>query len=137
MRLPYGGVMGLLKKLFGRDEESGPDLPVTLDVDARRTQLAELEQALDELTRLMRSRTDLMENPGWRAKITEYDMVAGEAMQLRKATPTREALLDLAFEVRPAVNPKTADGLTEVVAAQDRALAAANTLIELQPGERG
>jgi hypothetical protein len=129
--------MGLLKKLFGRDTESGPDLPVTLDLDARRSQLAELEESLDAVTRLMRSRTDLMENPGWRARITEFDMVASEAMQLRKATPTREALLDVAFEVRPAVNGKSAEGLDDLVAAQDRALAAANALIELRPGERG
>ena len=127
--------MGLLKKLFGRDE-SGPDTPITVDVDARRDQLAELESAIDALVQQMRSRSDLMENPGWRAKITEFDLVASEAMQLRKATPTRESLLDLAFEVRPAVNAKTADGLDEVIALQGRALAAANALIEILPQER-
>ncbi len=129
--------MGLLKKLFGRNEESGRDVPVALDLDARRNQLAELEESLDAMTRLMRSRTDLMENPGWRAKITEYDMVAGEAMQLRKGTPTREALLDLAFEVRPAVNGRAAEGLDDLVSTQNRALAAATSLIDLLPGERG
>ncbi|QDP97356.1 hypothetical protein FOE78_16790 [Microlunatus elymi] len=130
--------MGLFSKLRRRgDDDGGADQPLALDVDARRTQLQDLEQALDGLVRLMRERTDLMENPGWRAKITEYDMVAGEAMQLRRGTPTREAVLDLGFEVRPAVTAKnTNGGLDEIVAQQQVALAAAQALIDVLPSER-
>lgn len=132
----YGGWVGLFSKLRGRGDRTDTDRPLVVDVEARRDQLQVLEQALDELTRLMRERADLMQNPGWRAKITEYDMVASEAMQLRRTTPTREALLDLGFEVRPAVTPSatTAD-LEAIVAQQGHALAAAQALIDLLPGE--
>ncbi|SDT47808.1 hypothetical protein [Microlunatus soli] len=127
--------MGLLDRLRGRGG-GGPDPTIVLDLDARREQLQALEQSLDALARLMREREDLMVNPGWRAKITEYDLVAGEAMQLRRGTPTREAILDLAFEVRPAVKGEVPAGLEQVAAQQEDALAAANRLAELLPGER-
>lgn len=128
--------MGLLSRLFGRGEDSGPDVAVELDVDARRRQLQALEESLDAMTRMMRERGDLMENPGWRGKITEYDMIASEAAQLRKATPSREAILDVAFQVRPAVTGSAPAGLEDLVAMQNSALSEANALIELLPGER-
>ena len=134
----YCGGVGLFSRLRGRSDDAGSDQPVAIDVDARREQLQALEQALDGLTRLMRERTDLMDNPGWRAKITEYDMVASEAMQLRRSTPTREAVLDLGFEVRPAVTASnTTTGLDAVVAQQQQALTAAQALIDVLPSERG
>lgn len=130
--------MGLLGKIFkGRSEESGPDLPVTLDVAARRAQLQALEDALDELSARMRDREELMANPGWRARTQEYDRVAGSATLLRKGTPTREALLDLSFEVRPVFNGPVPDDLQDLVPLQDKALTAARGLQELLPGERG
>ncbi|MBO0810642.1 MAG: hypothetical protein J2P23_01190 [Microlunatus sp.] len=129
--------MGLFSKLRRHGDGADSDRPLTLDLDARRHQLQVLEEALDGLTRLMRDRPDLMENPGWRAKITEYDMVGSEAMQLRRTTPTREALLDLGFEVRPAVTPSTTTaGLETIVAQQQQALAAAQALIDPLPSER-
>lgn len=127
--------MGLLDRLRGRGG-GGPDPIIVLDLDARREQLQGLEQSLDALVRLMRDREDHMVNPGWRAKIAEYDLVASEAMQLRRATPTREAILDLAFEVRPAVKDAAQAGMAEIIAQQQRALAAADLLTELLPGER-
>jgi hypothetical protein len=133
----YGGGVGLFSKLRSRGDGADSGRPVTLDVDTRRTQLRVLEQSLDGLTRLMRERVDLMENPGWRAKITEYDMVASEAMQLRRATPTREALVDLGFEVRPAITQTAATAdLEGIVAQQQQALAAAQALIDVLPNER-
>lgn len=133
----YGDCVGLFSKLRGRGDGDDSDRVLVLDVEARRHQLEVLEQALDGLTRLMRERPDLMENPGWRAKVTEYDMVASEAMQLRRATPTREALLDLGFEVRPAVTQSTTTAdLQAIVAQQEQALAAAQALIDVLPNER-
>lgn len=127
--------MGLLDRLRGRGT-GGPDPVIVLDLDARRGQLQELEQALDALARLMRDREDLMVNPGWRAKITEYDLVASEAMQLRRGTPTRDAIVDIAFEVRPAVKGPEQSGMEEIIAAQQHALAIADQLGGLLPGER-
>lgn len=126
--------MGLLDKF--RRSGIGADPVVVLDVDARRQQLKDLEQSLDALTQLIRARDDLMTNPGWRARISEYDLIAGEAMQLAKGTPTREEILDLAFEVRPAIKGATPAGLEDIETAQRRAMNAANTLADLLPGER-
>ena len=129
--------MGLLSKIFkGKNEDSGPDLAIELDVQARGTQLKTLEECLDALSRRMRERDDLMENPGWRARVAEYDRIASEAGQLRRGTLTRETLLDLAFQVRPAFNGTAPDGMDDLVGMQDRALAASNALVDLLPGER-
>lgn len=128
--------MGLLSRLFGGRDESGVDRPVTLDLDTRRAQLKDLEDALDGLSDRMRDREDLMANPGWRARAQEYTRVAGESTLLRKGTPTREAVLDLCFEVRPVFNGPVPDDLQDLLPLQDAALAAAQALQDLLPGER-
>lgn len=129
--------MGLLSKLFkGKNEESGPDLAVDLDVEARRGQLATLVSSLDALSGRMREREDKMENPGWRGRVAEYDRVASEATALTRSPLTREALLDLAFQVRPVFSGAPPAGLDELVALSDSAMAAANALVDLLPGER-
>ena len=93
--------MGFLSKLFGKGEvEDESDLPIDLDLDARRAQLNELETALDALAREMREVASV-DNPGWRGRVNEYSRLAGEAMAQRAGTPTREGLLDLSFEIRP------------------------------------
>lgn len=129
--------MGILSKLFGRDEESGPDLPITIDVDRRRDQLAELEQALDALVAGMKENPQRLANPGWSSRVAEYGRLAGEAMALRQSVPTREALLDLGFQVRP-VFPAGAvpDGLEHLVPLQERVVALAQQISEVLPGER-
>lgn len=127
--------MNLLKKLFGgRNEESGEDLPITLDLDERRRQLTRLETALDALVNAMRERPELAANPGWQARTAEYGRLAGEAMMLRRE-PTREALLDLAFQVRPVFKDVPA-GLEALGELQDAALRAAESLVTVLPGER-
>lgn len=129
--------MGLLSKLFkGKNEDSGPDLEVALDVETRRTQLATLVTTLDTLSQRMRERDSLMENPGWRARVAEYDRIASEASLLRGSTLSRETLLDLAFQVRPVFTGTPPDGMTDLVELQDTAMAATNALVELMPGER-
>lgn len=130
--------MGLLDKIFRRGDDDGPAGPIAVDVEARREQLRTLEQSLDELTRLMREHDDLMRNPGWRAKLSEYDLVASEAMQLRKGTPTRETITDIAFQVRPALTGAARDGagVEDLVAQQQRALDAAQALVDPLPSEQ-
>lgn len=129
--------MGLLSKLFkGKNEESGPDLAVDLDLDTRRSQLAVLVSSLDALSARMREREDKMENPGWRGRVAEYDRVASEAAALSRSTLSREALLDLAFQVRPVFSGSPPAGMDEFVALSDTAVAASNSLVDLLPGER-
>lgn len=130
--------MGILKRLFGRDEESGPDLPITIDVDRRRSQLGELEQALDALVAGMKEDKQRLANPGWSSRVAEYGRLAGEAMILRQSVPTREALLDLSFQVRPVFSDDAVpDGMEHLRPLQDRVVELSHALGEVLPGERG
>jgi hypothetical protein len=130
--------MGFLGKLFGRggrDEDEDVEVPITLDVERRRTQLLRLEQGLDALASQMRA-APTGDNPGWRERVNEYGRVAGEAMMARKGVPTREQILDLVFEIRPVFTGPAPTGLEHLVPLQDEVLAAAEDLRELLPHER-
>lgn len=129
--------MGLLDKLFRRqsDDDGGEDAVITLDLEARRPQLLRLEQGLDALSRAMRD-VQTVDNPGWRGRINEYGRLAGDAMVMRKGTPTREGVLDLVFEVRPVFTGPPPPDLEVLVPLQDEVLAAAEELRTLRPGEK-
>jgi hypothetical protein len=129
--------VGILGKLFGRggDEDDELEVPITLDVERRRTQLHRLERSLDALASQMReART--VDNPGWRGRVDEYGRLAGEAMTLRRSAPTREQILDLVFEIRPVFTGPVPPGLESLVPLQDEVVAAAEDLRELLPHER-
>ncbi len=128
--------MGLLSRLFGRGGDDAEDVPITLDQERRRSQLQRLERALDALAAEMR-RDSTMDNPGWRGRVNEYSRLAGDAMALRRGEVTREAVLDLVFEVRPVFTGPIPAGLEPLGPLQDEALAAAEDLRSLLPGERG
>ncbi|MBA8795892.1 hypothetical protein FHX74_003533 [Friedmanniella endophytica] len=129
--------MGLLDKLFRRnDDDEGTAVPISLDVEARRTQLRRFEQACDALTAEMRSDESRFDLPGWKERMNEYNRVAGTAMQLRQGTPTREGLIDLAFEVRPVFTGPIPAGYEAIGPLQDEVMAAARELQEVLPGER-
>lgn len=130
--------MNFLKKLFGKgdNEESGPDTPITLDVDARKAQLLRLEKALDALANGMQEDKARLANPGWKARVSEYGRLAGEAMMLRGKPLSREGLLDLVFEVRPVFSGPIPEGLEHIGPLQDEVMAAADDLQEVLPGER-
>ena len=129
--------MGLFDKLFKRqsDDGGGEDAVITLDLEARRPQLLRLEQGLDSLSRAMRE-VQTVDNPGWRGRINEYSRLAGDAMVMRKGTPTREGVLDLVFEVRPVFTGPPPPDLEVLVPLQDEVLAAAEELRTLRPGEK-
>jgi len=129
--------VGLLDKLFRRqsDDDGGEDAVITLDLEARRPQLLRLEQGLDALSRAMRD-VQTVDNPGWRGRINEYSRLAGDAMVMRKGTPTREGVLDLVFEVRPVFTGPPPAELEVLVPLQDEVLAAAEELRTLRPGEK-
>ena len=126
--------MSFLRKLFGREEEVVEDVPIKLDVEGRRQQLQRLEQALDALATEMRAE-QTMDNPGWRGRVNEYNRLAGDAMQQRRA-PTREGILDLVFEVRPVFTGEIPAGLEPLGPLQAEVLAAADDLRSLLPSER-
>lgn len=128
--------MGFLKKLFGKNEDSGEDLPITLDVEQRKAQLLRLEKGLDALVASMREDPAQLANPGWKARVDEYGRLAGEAMMQRGRPLTREGLLDLVFEVRPVFTGTIPEGMERIVPLQDEVMAAANDLQEVLPGER-
>jgi hypothetical protein len=130
--------VGLFDKLFrrGSEDDEGEDAPITLDVERRRPQLLRLEQSLDGLARAMRE-VQSVDNPGWRGRINEYSRLAGDAMVMRKGTPTREGVLDLVFEVRPVFTGPPPPDLEVLVPLQDEVVAAAEDLRTLLPGEKG
>ena len=130
--------MNFLKKLFGKgdDEESGPDTPITLDVEARKAQLLRLEKALDALVDGMKDDKSRLSNPGWKSRVAEYGRLAGEAMLQRGKLLSREGLLDLVFEIRPVFSGAIPAGLEHIGPLQDEVMAAANDLQEVLPGER-
>ncbi len=127
--------MGFLDRLLGRGGGDDEEVPIALDVEQRRRQLQRLETALDTLATEMRE-AQSVNNPGWRARINEYSRLAGEAMTIRRTGPTREQILDLVFEVRPAFTGPVPPGLEGLVPFQDEVLAAAEELRELLPHER-
>ena len=129
--------MSFLGKLFrrDRDDEDAAEVPIALDVEARRTQLARLERALDALANQMRL-VQSVDNPGWRGRVSEYDRLAGEAMMARQGVPTREQLLDLVFEIRPVFTGPVPPGLESLAPLQDELVAAAEDLRRLLPNER-
>lgn len=130
--------MNFLKRLFRRsdNEESEPDLPIDLNVEARRAQLLRLEKALDALVAEMREDRSRLQNPGWRERVAEYGRLAGEAMTQRKSELSRDRLLDLAFEIRPVFTGPIPSELERIGPLQDEVMAAAEELREVLPGER-
>ncbi len=127
--------MGFLSRLLGRTEEEPEEVVITLDVERRQVQLNRLESALDALSRRMREE-QTMDNPGWRGRVNEYSRLAGEAAMLRRA-PTRDAIVDLVFEIRPVFSGTAPEGMEGLVPLQDEVLAAAEDLRVLLPGEKG
>jgi hypothetical protein len=125
--------VSFLRKLFGREEPE--DVPVSLDVDRRKEQLLRLEKALDALASEMRA-DHTTNDPAWRERVNEYSRLAGDAMTMRRGTPTREAVLDLVFEVRPLFTGPIPDGMERCGPLQDEVMAAAADLRELLPGEK-
>jgi hypothetical protein len=126
--------VSFLRKWFGRQEPE--DVPINLDVEKRKEQLRRLERALDALAAEMRA-DHTTSDPAWRERVNEYSRLAGEAMNLRRGTPTRESVLDLVFEVRPLFTGPIPDGMERCGPLQDEVMVAANDLRELLPGEKG
>ena len=126
--------MSFLKKLFGREDEA-EETVITLDLDRRRPQLLRLEKSLDALAGQMRS-ARTTDDPGWRGRVNEYSRLAGDAMTLRRGTPTRDEVLDLCFEIRPVFTGAVPPGMETLGPLQDEVLAAAADLRELLPGEK-
>jgi hypothetical protein len=128
--------VNFLRKLFRRESDDDEERPIVLDQAARAAQLLRLEKALDAVAEEMR-RCQSVDNPGWRSRVNEYSMLAGEAMQLRRGTITREALLDVVFEVRPVFHGPTPTGLESLVPLQQEMMDAAESMRPMLPSEQG
>ena len=126
--------MGFFKKLLGQEDEA-EEVVITLDLDRRRPQLLRLEKGLDGLAGGMRA-ARTTDDPGWRGRVNEYSRLAGEAMTLRRGTPTRDEVLDLCFEVRPVFTGAIPPGMEPLGPLQEEVLAAAADLRALLPGEK-
>jgi hypothetical protein len=127
--------VGILDKIFGRKDSETEDAPVALDQAQRARQLERLERALDALAAEMRAESS-MDNPGWRERVKDCSRLAGDAMTLRKGEITWEAVLDLAFEVRPVFPHGVPPGMEPIGPLQDEVMAAVEELRTLLPSER-
>ena len=125
--------MGLLDKLVNRGAAREDDATRVLDVDARQSQLRELEAACDALADAMREMDSRLDTPGWRERIGEYSRAAGTTAILAAGGFRREQLLDLSFEVRPVFTGAPPPGLEELAPLQDAAVAHAKSLAEMLP----
>lgn len=123
--------MSFLRKLFKRDDDEDPEdggSPIVLDPAAYGPRLLRLEQALDAVAAEMRA-DQSMDNPGWRGRVNEYSRLAGECMQIRRASPlTKEAVLDIVFAVRPVFSGAIPEGLEAIGPLQEAMSAAAEDL---------
>jgi hypothetical protein len=102
------GALDWLKARLGSSQTPGSevaDRPGTAlgphEVDVRRAQVSELDDALRSLARAMAADTTLMANPGWRGRVEDLRFAANEAARLQREGFDRAALQDLAAEVRP------------------------------------
>lgn len=95
------GIFDRVRDLIGGSGADETPAEPPLDVQARTSQLVELEDALRALARAMAARDDLMSNPGWRGRVDDLRFAANEASRLSSAGFDRVALFDLAAEVRP------------------------------------
>lgn len=132
------GLMDRVKAMFGdsaEDEDAAvEELP--LDVEVRRAQLDELEDALRTLARAMAANNDLMANPGWRGRVEDLRFAANEAAQLSRSGFNRAALHDVAAEVRPLYGPGEVPAEYAAFQAEhDRMLAAVGALRADLPSE--
>jgi hypothetical protein len=131
VRAAFGG-----RDADAEDLQPAPDL--SLDIDARRAQLAELTVALTELTRAMSSDQARMANPGWRGRVEDLRFGAAEAARLSRRGFDRAALLDLAAEVRALYGPgPVPPEYAMYQAAHERVVAAAQVLRAPLPSESG
>ena len=130
--------MGFLDRLLRRerDDDGGPETPISLDLDRRREQLGRLEKSLDALAEQMRKEQSV-DNPGWRGRVNEYGRLAGDATMLRRTSFDREQLVDLVFQIRPVFPGPIPAGMENLGPLQDDVMAAAEDLRELLPHERG
>lgn len=118
--------MGLFSKLFGRDEEA----PVReIDVDAKRKELVELEDALGALARRMRDDEFPVDNPGWQGRLKDLFAARADTQRLEsKPDLTRQDILDHVVGVRPLYRGEPSPLYAPLAAENDRVVAALEAL---------
>ncbi|WP_129670176.1 hypothetical protein [Phytoactinopolyspora endophytica] len=131
------GLFDRVKDMFSGDSgEAPPELP--LDVETRRAQLDELENALRDLARAMAGDEDRISNPGWRGRVEDLRFAANEAGRIAHEGFDRAALHDVAAEVRPLYNPgQVPPEYAPYTAQHERVLQAVAALRSTLPSESG
>lgn len=119
--------MGWLSKLFaGNDDAPAPE--PALDVETRRRQLAELDDALTALIQAMSEPPSPLNNPGWQGKLRDYAWVRHEVRELTNGTITHDGLYALILGVQPVFRGEVPNELAFIGPLQDRVLAATKSM---------
>lgn len=112
--------MGIIDKILGRGDEP-VDRTVTPDLKVRSGQLMQLQGALGDLVDAMRAHPAIV-SPGWSERVQEYVRAIRTAGEMRSRSFGWDELIDLTFEIRPAVKGTPPAGMEAVVAAQTRVM---------------
>lgn len=118
--------MGLLKRMFGGQD----DVQVSaIDVEAKRSELEELDASLKALIRRMGEDGFPVDNPGWQGRISDLSAARTAAQQLSsRPTFDRQDVFDVTTTVRPLYRGEPAPQFAGLETENDRLLAALDAL---------
>lgn len=121
--------MGLLSKLFSRDDDS-PVVSRAVDREACRAQLTELADALDELRSAMRAPGSPQNNPGWDGRVRDFTQASnGARMLCDRPVITHDELYDHLSTVRPLFRGNPPAEFSHLVVQNQRVSIALDTLV--------
>ncbi|HNV10100.1 MAG TPA: hypothetical protein PKN27_02045 [Propionibacteriaceae bacterium] len=127
--------MGFLDKILGRTDEP-VDRQITPDLKLRPGQLLQLQGALGELVDAMRDHRAIS-SPGWSERVQEYVRAIQTAGDMRSRAFAWEELVDLTFEIRPAIKGPVPEGMEAIGVAQDKVSRVVEALRVPTDGEIG
>ncbi|SHJ19221.1 hypothetical protein SAMN02745244_01933 [Tessaracoccus bendigoensis DSM 12906] len=94
--------MGILGRLFGRDEEADTVTVTAFDCARVRPDIEALINALGQLADAMDGEDSPMSNPGWRGRLRDLrDAAGGLRLLTRGDSFTRDELFEVLTTIRP------------------------------------
>lgn len=106
--------MGFIGKLFGRDDEAAPDA-VAFDCEKVRPQVADLIDALGQLSDAMEHPDAPLSNPGWRGRLRDLRSAKADLRLLtRHPQFSRDDLFEILTTIRPLYRGAPPEGFAHL-----------------------